>query len=96
MAARGAHSYVFLSSGSNNVVKRAPGSLYGLHGVLAAGGSIRIDDAHSFNQGVLDLNAVGSNTMGRFGIGLVDGIGFDSGLVVAFSSNTAGVTVEYE
>ena len=96
MAERGKHRYAFLSSGSNNVVKTGAGSLYGLHGVLAAGGTIRVDDAHSFNAGVLDLNATGSNTVGRFGIGLTDGIGFNTGIVVAFSSNTAGMTVEYE
>ena len=96
MAARGVHRYAFLSSGSNNVVKADVATLYGLHGVLAAGGTIRVDDTHSFNQGVLDLNATGSNTIGRFGIGLIDGIGLNSGLVVAFSSNTSGITVEYE
>ena len=96
MAERGKHKYVYLSSGSNNVAVTGSGSLYGLHGVLAAGGTVRIDDAHSFNQGVLDINATGSNTVGRFGIGVTNGIGFNTGLVVAFTSNTAGVTVEYE
>ena len=96
MTERGRHKYAFLSSGSNNVVKADVASLYGFHGVLPAGGTIRVDDAHSFNQGVLDINAVGSNTVGRFGIGITNGIGLNTGLVVAFSSNTSGITVEYE
>ena len=93
---RGKHRYAFLSSGSNNVVKRGSGTLYGLHGVLGAGGTIRIHDAHSFGQGVLDLNSSSSNTLGNFGIGLTDGIGLDTGLVVAYTSNTSGITIEYE
>jgi hypothetical protein len=60
-------------------------------------GVVRIDDAHSFGQGVLDINASTSNTVGRFVNGSLErGIGLNSGMVVAYSSNTAGLTVEYE
>ncbi len=96
MAERGKARSTFLSSGSNNVVLRAPGTLYGVY--FAGTGAVRIDDSHSFAQGALDLNATSSNTLGRFANGaIVPGIGFNTGLVAAFatSSNT-GVTVVYE
>lgn len=97
MAERGKTKYAFLSSGSNNVVKRGPGTLYGIHGTIASGGLVRVDDSHSFAQGVLNLNATSSNTIGAFGTGSIEpGIAFDTGLVVAFSSNTTGLTVAYE
>ena len=97
MAERGKALYAYLSSGSNNVVKRAPGTLYGVY--TAGTGLVRFDDTHSFGQGVLNLNSASSNTIGYFPSGdLGRGIGFNAGLVAAFStaSNTAGVTVEYE
>lgn len=97
MTGRGKARYAYLASGSNNMVKQGAGTLYGLYGVLAAGGSIRVDDSHRFPQGVLNLNATSSNTIGYFGTGpTAVGLGFDTGLVVAFTSNTSGITVEYE
>lgn len=97
MAERGKAKYGYLSSGSNNVVKTGTGTVYGFYGVLNTGGTIWAVDAHSFPQGVLDLNSTSSNTIGKFGTGpLNPGIGFDAGLVVAFSSNVSGITVEYE
>lgn len=99
MAERGKASYAYLSSGSNNVVLRQKGTLYGVYGSLATGGLLRIDDAHSFPQGVLNLNAAGgSNTVlhtDETG-NLYPGIGLNAGLVVAFTSNTTGITVAYE
>jgi hypothetical protein len=99
MAERGKAKYAYLSSGSNNVVVQAPGTLYGVYGSLAAGGLVRIDDSHSFPQGSLNLNtAGGSNTIlhtDETG-NLFPGIGFNAGLVVAFTSNTTGITVAYE
>lgn len=89
--------YAYLSSGSNNVVVRRPGALYSINGSLLAGGTVRVDDAHSFPQGALNLNASTSNTVGYFAPpARFDGVGFNAGLVVAFTSNTNGVTVEYE
>ena len=99
MAERGKARYSYLSSGSNNVLKTASGTLYGVYGSLAAGGLLRVDDSHSFPQGVLNLNAAGgSNTIlhtDETG-NLYPGIGFDTGLVVAFTSNTTGITVAWE
>lgn len=99
MAERGKAKYAYLSSGSNNVVTRSPGTLYGVHGSLGTGGLVRIDDSHSFPQGGLQLNqSGGSNTIlhsdetGSF----YPGIGFNAGLVVAFTSNATGITVVYE
>lgn len=97
MAERGKAKYAFLSSGSNNVVVTTPGTLYGIHGAITAGSFVRVDDAHSFPQGVLNLNASSSNTIGHLAIGsLYPGIGFNAGLVVAFASNSGGLTVVYE
>lgn len=93
---RGKHLYVAISTPSNQVVLQRPGTLYSVTGTFPAGATVRVDDAHSFNQGVLNINASSSNTVGHFGgttTGL--GIGLNTGLVVAVSSNAA-VTVEYE
>ena len=97
MAERGLAKYAYLSSGSNNVVTRTPGTLYGVY--TGGTGHVRIDDAHSFPQGALNLNASTSNTIGIFPSGTLGvGIGFNGGLVVAFASasNANGVTVVYE
>lgn len=98
MAERGKSKYAYLASGSNNVVKTGPGTLYGIHGVLNSGGQVRIDDSHSFPQGVLNINATSSNTIGLFSTtgSITPGIAFDTGLAVAFSSNTLGLTIQYE
>jgi len=99
MSERGKALYSVSSVGSNTVAKRAPGSLYSITTSGVAGSIVRIDDAHSFNQGVLDINASSSNTIGRF-LGSVNtvfgkGIGFNTGLDFAASSNST-VTLEYE
>ena len=93
----GRSSYSF-SSGSNTVAKRGMGTLWSISHSGIAGTVVRVDDAHSFNQGVLNLNATSSNTIGRFGDAntqFPNGIGFNSGLVFAASSNST-VTVEFE
>lgn len=90
--------YAYISAPSNTVVKTGPGRLYSVTGTFLAGTIVRADDTHRFGQGVLDINAVSSNTIGAFG-GTTTfsplGIGFDTGLAVAVSSN-AKVTIEYE
>lgn len=97
MAERGKAKYKYISVPSNTVVSTAPGTLYSISGTFPAGAIVRVDDSHSFAQGVLDVNAKSSNTVGafssatRFGIG----IGLDTGLVVSVSSNAA-VTIEYQ
>lgn len=98
MAERGKSIYTYLANGSNNVVIRQPGTLYSVTGTLGSGGSVRIDDAHSFPQGVFNMHSSSSNTVGFFTPPTTfgRGLGFNTGLVVAFSSNSLGVTVEYE
>lgn len=95
MAERGKSSFAYLASGSNNVVSRTPGTLYSISG---SGGYVRVHDAHTFAQGVLDMNAASSNTVGVFSVPTTfgRGLGLNTGMVVAFSSNSLGVTVEYE
>lgn len=90
------HRYAAISATSNTVLLTAPGTLYGIVGTFPAGSVVRVDDSHRFPQGVLDINARSSNTVGHFGSSTTGlGIGLNTGLVVAVSSN-ASVTVEYE
>lgn len=97
MAERGKARYAFLASGSNNVVATTPGTLYGIQGAITAGSFVRVDDSHRFPQGVLNLNATSSNTLGQLPVGTYSpGIAFNTGLVVAFASNSGGLTVIYE
>ena len=96
MAERGKARYAFLSAGSNNVIATRPITLYSVHGT---GGVVRIDDAHRFPQGVLDLNASSSNTVGHFTPPTVfaEGLGLDTGLVAAFATaSNSGITIEWE
>ena len=94
MAERGKARYTYLSSGSNNVVQRTSGTLYGIYG---SAGVVRIDDTHALAQGAFNFNASASNTVGYFpaNTDLGVGIGLNTGLVVTFTtaSNTAGITV---
>ena len=93
---RGKHRYHYVSAPSNTVVKAGPGSLYSITGTWPAGAMARVDDTHRFGQGVLDVNARSSNTIGAFSANTVFvGLGFSTGLAVAVSSN-ASVTVEME
>lgn len=88
--------YAFISATSNTVVQRVPGALHGVFGNFPSGSIARIDDAHSFPQGVLDINAASSNTVARIGAPVTGlDIGLNSGLVIAVSSNAA-VTVAYD
>jgi len=90
-------SYTYISATSNTVVKRNIGKLFSITGNFPAGSIARVDDSQSFPQGVLDINAVSSNTVGKFGANTTfgQGLGINSGIVVAVSSNAA-VTIEYE
>lgn len=97
MAERGTARYKYISSTSNTVVRTGPGTLYSISGTFPSGAAVRIDDAHTFGQGVLDINAKSSNSVGLFSAStvFVRGIGIDVGIAVAVSSNAA-VTIEYE
>lgn len=89
-------NYKYISAPSNTVVKTGYGRLYSITGNFPSGSVVRVDDAHTFNQGVLDINAASSNTVGRFGANTrFEGLGVNTGIVVAVSSNAA-VTIEYE
>ena len=89
--------YKFISAPSNTVVKQGYGILHSITGTFPSGGTVRIDDSHSFGQGVLNINASSSNTVGIFGGSTTfgQGLGLNTGLVVAVSSN-ASITIEYE
>lgn len=97
MAERGKSRYAYISNTSNTVVKAAFGTIYSITGTFPAGALVRVDDTHSFAAGVLDINAKSSNTVGAFSAATVftNGIGLNTGLVVAVSSN-ASITIEYE
>lgn len=89
--------YAYISATSNTVVSTTPGSLYSITGNFPSGTIVRIDDTHRFGQGVLDINAVSSNTIGAYGASTVfgQGLGYATGLAVAVSSN-AKITIEYD
>lgn len=97
MAERGKHKYAYVSAASNQVISTQSGSLYSITGTFPAGSLVRVDDTHSFAQGILNINARSSNTVGAFSASTTfdGGLGINTGIVVAASSN-ASVTVEYE
>ena len=96
MSERGKHRYTYISATSNTVVTTSPGTLYGIHGSFIAGTIVRIDDTDTFAQGVLNINAVSSNTIGAFGSERsAMAIGFNEGLAVAVGSNSK-ITIEWE
>ena len=93
--------YARVSAASNTVILQrtagqGPARLHGVVGTFPAGSVARIDDSHSFTEGVLNINAAGSNTVGHFGANVTNlDIGINTGIVVAVSSN-AQVTIVYE
>jgi hypothetical protein len=89
--------YAYISATSNTVVKTGPGKLYSINGTFPTDSVVRIDDTHRFAQGILDINAVSSNTVTvvKGATNFTIGVGLDTGLVVAVSSN-AKVTLEYD
>ena len=99
---RGKARTYMIAAGSSTVVKRSPGSLYGVHAQGVNGGSIRLDQAEL--GAALDLYSVNSNTtiatIGTFAaatpysVTFTPGIGFDA-LHVGASSNVR-FTVVYE
>lgn len=97
MSERGKDSYAYISVPSNTVLLTRPGTLNSvILGANSAGATVRIDDAHRFQQGTVSPSATSSNTIGLFTASITDlHIGFNTGLVVAVSSN-ASVTVGYE
>lgn len=96
MAERGKHKYALITATSNTVVQRGASTLYGVVGTFVSGTVVRIDDTHRFTQGVLDINAVGSNTVAAFtGAQVGMSLGLENGIAVAVSSNSR-ITLEYE
>jgi hypothetical protein len=88
--------YTRISATSNTVVQTRMGRLQAVVGTFPTGSIVRIDDAHSFNAGVLNINAASSNTIGHFSANVTDlGIGVNTGLVVSVSSN-AQITIVHE
>jgi hypothetical protein len=99
----GARTYTS-AVGSNWRVKTGSGSLFGIHGYIPNGGSVKAEN--TLNLGTTpDLNAVTSNATlayygpvtaaGTFNVFFEPGVGFDDGLTVAATSN-ARFTVIYE
>lgn len=86
----------YISAPSNTVVKTGYGRLYSITGTFPSGSIVRVDDTHSFGQGVLNINATSSNTIGKFNANTkFEGLGVNTGIVVAVSSN-ADVTIEFD
>lgn len=97
MSERGKASYLFISAGSNTSVKDGPGTLYAILSNNPSGGTIRADDAIDLGT-TPNLNTTGAATIVNHGAAEIDfgpGIGFNTGLTVAASSN-ARVTVVYQ
>lgn len=88
--------YAFVSTGSNTNVKATPGVLYRVISSNPAGSVVRIEDGDmgttpNFNSSDSDTIAVSAGPVIDFG----PGVGFNSKLIVAATSN-ARVTVVYE
>ena len=101
---RGKARYTYISTGSNTTVKSTPGTLYRVVGSHAAGGTVLVDDSAGGIGANPNFNSAAptSTLIGSFGtlatatvVDLGPGIGFNTGLTVAASSN-AHVTVVYE
>lgn len=92
----GRAQYTYISATSNQVVRTRPGKLLGVVGGFAGGGQVYINDAHTFGQGVLNHNAVSSNTVGKFTAPVTGlDIGLNVGLAVSVTSN-ATITIVHE
>lgn len=97
MSERGKARYTFISSGSNTTVQSGAGTLYRVISSNPSGGTVRIDDSVSLGQAP-DLNSTGTATIVNVGAASIDfgpGIGFNTGLTLAASSN-ARVTAVWE
>lgn len=109
MAERSKASYAYISAGSNTTVKSGAGSLYSIHISPGHGSTLTIVDSTDLGASP-DLNSdsltgiisrVGAWSTSSNGIApfpdrlAFHGIGFNSGLTVAATSN-ARLLVEYE
>jgi len=103
MTERGKARYTVLSAGSNTTVKSSAGTLYGLNIRPANGTIVRAEDAIDLGA-TPDLNASGAATIEYLGtysssapdsLSFGPGIGFNSGLTIAATSN-ARVGVVWE
>lgn len=102
---RGKVRTYLISVGSNTRVKTGSGSLYGIHGYIPEGGTVRVDNSLDLGAVPDYNNSVTSNATiasygptaaaGVFNVVFTPGVGFDDGLVVAATSN-ARFTVNYE
>jgi hypothetical protein len=94
---RGKAKYTYISAGSNTTVKSGPGSLYKILSSNPTGSTIVLDDSVSLGQAP-NFNSATAGTIGNIGGALLDfepGLGFNTGLTVAASSN-ARLLVVYE
>lgn len=97
MSERGKAKYAYISAGSNSLVKSGAGTLYRIRSSNPSGGTIRVDDATDLGAAP-NLNTDGASTIYRDAAADNDftpGLGFNTGLVIAASSN-ARLTVVYE
>lgn len=103
MSERGKARYTFVSAGSNTTVKSGSGTLYRVAVSPANGTTVRIDDDLDLGA-TPNLNTTGSGTIAYTGVfgstapGDIDfgpGIGFNTGLTLAATSN-AKLTVVWE
>jgi len=97
MSERGKAKYAYISAGSNTTVKSGYGTLYRVLSNNPTGSTIVLDDSVSLGQ-TPNFNSATAGTIGNLGGALLDygpGVGFNTGLTVAASSN-ARLTVVYE
>lgn len=102
MSERGKASYSYLSAGSNTTVKSGRGSLYAIVVTPAAGSTVHVVDSVSVGT-TPNYNTDLTGTIAKVGP-FVDaepeaidfgGLGFNTGLTIAATSN-ARLTVVYE
>lgn len=107
MAERGKARYTRVSAGSNTLIKSGSGTLYGLTYEAPDGAIFLMVDGLNLGA-VPDLNAEPAGTVIRFSVGsntgnrqwsddqaYSPGIGFNTGLVYAATSNARG-TIRWE
>lgn len=101
MSERGKALYATLSTGSNTNVKSGAGTLYAVHVFPANGSSVRIEDATDLGAAP-NLNTSGTSTIELQSgytsatpafVGFGPGVGFNTGLTIAATSNARVVAI---